>query len=150
MRIFKYLLNTCGGPSDILTTPTTPLENFPVNPESIEKMLYLIRKNKALGLAAPQVGISQRFFILNRIGFRVFVNPVIDLLGSDVDIRKEGCLSFPWMDVDVSRANVVRLNFQDERGRNLTETFQELEARTVLHEVDHLNGIGIWDYLKQP
>jgi len=148
MKIYMYLLNTCGGPSDILTSPAAVVEKFPLDAETIEKMLYLTRKNKALGLAAPQVGISQRFFVLNRIGFRVFVNPVIDLLGSDVDICKEGCLSFPWMDVEVARANIVRLNFQDERGRNLTETFQDLEARTVQHELDHINGVGIWQYLK--
>jgi peptide deformylase len=148
MKILKYLLDTCGGPSDILTTPAAVVEKFPLDAGVIEKMSYHARKNKALGLAAPQVGISQRFFILNRIGQMLFVNPVLDLTGGEATLLPEGCLSFPWMDVEVPRFSIVRLKFQDGRGQNMEETFTGLLARVVQHEVDHLQGVGIWSYLK--
>lgn len=148
MKILKYLLDTCGGPSDILTTLAAAVEMFPLDPVVIEKMTYLARKNKAEGLAAPQVGIGQRFFILNRPGFTVFVNPSIDMTSQESSLGKELCLSFPWECVEVLRFDIVRLNFQDERGRPLTETFQGMNARIVQHELDHLNGRGIWDYMK--
>jgi peptide deformylase len=141
LKIFTYLETN-------LTNPALPIDNFPIELRIIEKMIYLVRKNKGLGLAAPQVGIPRRFFVLNRIGQAVIVNPVIDATGGDPVLGHEGCLSFPWIDVEIPRFPIVRLKFQDERGKALEETFTGLPARTVQHELEHLNGGGIWDYLR--
>jgi len=143
MKILTYL------DTDMLTVEATPCpEGKSIDPGTVEKMRYLVRKNRALGLAAPQVGIWARFFILNGPVQRVFVNPVIDMASSDIKLGYEGCLSFPWTDVEIPRSLIVRIKFQDEYGSSFTETFVGLDARTVQHEIDHLNGKGLWDYLK--
>jgi peptide deformylase len=142
VRIFAYLDN-----DSILTVPASPVDKFPLDPAILVKMRYLVQKNKAAGLSAPQVGIGQRFFVLARLGPAV-INPEVEVYGTEVELRYEGCLSFPWRDVEIPRSTVVRVKYQTERGLSVVETFSGHLARVVQHEIEHLNGRGLWDYVK--
>lgn len=141
MKILTYLETD-------LTVPSVPVEKFPLDAQIVEKMVYQMRKQRGVGLAAPQVGIRERFFVLNRFGQQVIANPRILTFIPETELGKEGCLSFPWIDVEVPRYPSVRVSYQDERGKEHVESFTGFLARTVQHEIAHLDGKGIWDYLK--
>lgn len=114
-----------------------------------------------IGIAAPQIGVSLQVCVielsgLNRYGqeinlpFTVFINPRIDVLGSDVQGYWEGCLSVPGLRGFVERPQHIRVTYLNERAEQV-----ELEARgflaTVLqHELDHLFGKLYVDRLKDP
>lgn len=101
--------------------------------ETIRQML----KSKGVGLAAPQVGLPIRLFVT--AWGEVFVNPEIVEQTTDACFDIEGCLSLPGQQVRVMRSSQVVL--QD--GKRYTD----LQARVIQHEIDHLNGKLITDYL---
>jgi len=112
------------------------------------RMLELMRQARGVGLAAPQVGILIRMFVMNPTGEpdddRVYVNPELrDATGSEV--AEEGCLSIPDVHVQVRRATRCRLVAQDLSGRPVERIGEGLEARIWQHEIDHTNGILILD-----
>ncbi len=108
----------------------------------IERMKATMQKANGLGLAAPQVGVSQRIIIFDVDDeISVIVNPVISgCRGEQVD-PMEGCLSIPGLQGQVKRFNELRVRGQDQRGRPVSRKVTELEARVIQHEVDHLDGI---------
>jgi peptide deformylase len=101
-----------------------------------------------VGLAAPQIGLSQRLLVY-RIGAEApliaLVNPAIEWSSDDVECGEEGCLSIPGVTVDVDRALHVRVKAQDETGAERSVEASGLEARVIQHELDHLNGVLILD-----
>jgi len=101
-----------------------------------------------VGLAAPQVAISQRLFVYDPgDGLRVVVNPEI-LFRSDEKVKiEEGCLSIPGIYADVVRPASVRIRYQDEYGHYHEDDLTDYPARIVQHETDHLDGILFVDYL---
>lgn len=103
-----------------------------------------------LGLAAPQVGISLSI-CLARIGSRVtpLINPEIMWHSTQTDTMEEGCLSLPDVQVSVSRPTDITVRYTDAKGREQERSLSDLDARVVQHEIDHLNGILIVDYLSQ-
>jgi peptide deformylase len=112
------------------------------------KMLELMRHHRGVGLAAPQVGINLRLFVMNHDGEpandRVYVNPVIaDAEGDEED--EEGCLSLPKVSVQVYRPTKVRLNAVDVAGNPIEQIETGYIARVWQHEIDHLNGILLTD-----
>ena len=94
-----------------------------------------------VGLAAPQVGILQRMFVVDvGDGPLHLINPVIvSAEGSDID--REGCLSFPGLYGYVERAARVRLHALDPKGKSVRIEAEGLLARALQHELDHLDGI---------
>ena len=103
-----------------------------------------------VGLAAPQVGILQRIFVIDVFddyGLRVFINPeILEVSGSQ--IGEEGCLSVPGESAEVDRPNYVKVKALNEKGEEFVLEATELLARAILHENDHLNGKLFIDYLK--
>ena len=103
-----------------------------------------------VGLAAPQVGILQRIFVIDvydDYGLRVFINPeILEVSGSQ--IGEEGCLSVPGEAAEVERPNYVKVKALNEKGEEFVLEATELLARAILHENDHLNGKLFIDYLK--
>ncbi len=101
-----------------------------------------------VGLAAPQLGISQRVFVY-RLGrdapLHAVVNPVIEWSGEEQDTFEEGCLSIPGVLVDVERPIHVRVRALDEHGDERTIEASGLEARVIQHELDHLDGVLMLD-----
>lgn len=100
-----------------------------------------------LGLAAPQVGFLHRV-CLAKIGGRLvaLLNPYITWKSNEMDRMEEGCLSLPGINVDVERSIDIVVDFLDFKGKAQQRRLQNLEARIVQHEVDHLEGVLIVDY----
>lgn len=108
-----------------------------------------------VGLAAPQVGESTRVIVfdvvqetMNSMDSGYMFNPVVvEKDGKKLD--KEGCLSYPNLWVDIERSTEITVEFIDIAGRNRKEKYKGIAARVILHEIDHLNGATINDYLDE-
>ncbi len=116
----------------------------------INDMADTMYEADGVGLAAPQVGILQRIFVIDvydDYGLRVFINPeILEVSGSQ--LGEEGCLSVPGESAEVERPNYVKVKALNEKGEEFVLEATELLARAILHENDHLNGKLFIDYLK--
>jgi peptide deformylase len=114
----------------------------------VARMLELMKLGDGVGLAAPQVGVDKRLFVMNPTGeeadTRVLINPVIRDQHGSVE-GEEGCLSLPGIRVNVRRAQQCQVTAQDLQGREHTFAAEDLVARICQHETDHLNGVLIID-----
>jgi peptide deformylase len=100
--------------------------------------------NGGIGLAAPQVGISTRLFVMRHDStFKACFNPRILTYGGEVETRKEGCLSFPGLFLDVGRHTAITVEYQDAWGNTVNEELAGIPARCYQHEMDHLDGVCI-------
>ncbi|MDI6451504.1 peptide deformylase [Anaerobaca lacustris] len=138
-------------PDSVLRSVCHPVEHFDEwLTDVVEEMLALMRLHGGIGLAAPQVGIARRLFVaqVNRRSL-CLINPV--LVGRDgSDRMTEGCLSLPHVEVNVERNLQIEVQGFNTRGQGQRQKFSGLWARVVQHEMDHLDGILIYDYEKQP
>ncbi len=108
------------------------------------EMLETMIESKGVGLAANQVGINKRIFVMKcdiQKEPYVFINPIISEMSEDKVNDEEGCLSFPSLYFQVSRAKTVKLQWQDLNNKVHEEVFGGLEAVCVQHECEHLNGV---------
>ncbi|NLW47734.1 MAG: peptide deformylase [Firmicutes bacterium] len=112
-----------------------------------QDMLDTMYQANGVGLAAPQVGISERIVVIDvGTGPIVLINPVITKAeGKNRDV--EGCLSLPGRNEYVTRAEKVSVVALDLTGKQINLTGEGLLARAFQHEIDHLNGILFIDYL---
>lgn len=108
----------------------------------ITDMKISMKKEKGIGLAAPQVGMSKRVIVVT-LGKQVLgmINPEIVSFSAECVVSEEGCLSLPGEFGNVSRAKRVVVKYQDENGKQEERELSDLDARVVQHEIDHLNGI---------
>lgn len=106
----------------------------------IDDMFDTMYEADGVGLAAPQVGILKRLFVIDiGEGPLVFINPeILETDGEQVD--QEGCLSLPGELEEVKRPNYVRARAINEKGEEFEIEAEELLARAILHENDHLDG----------
>ena len=112
------------------------------------EMLALMRAHNGIGLAGPQVGLTQRLFAAEIQGRSVcLVNPVITT-GHGSDHMVEGCLSLPYVQIDVQRDWQIEVQGFDAQGRKREYCVEGLWARVMQHEIDHLDGVLIYDYKK--
>ncbi|WP_029230748.1 peptide deformylase [Butyrivibrio sp. VCB2006] len=109
--------------------------------ELVEDMFETMYEANGVGLAAPQVGILKRIFVIDCTGEDplVFINPEI-LETSGEQTGYEGCLSIPGKSGVVTRPNYVKAKATDLDGNEFVIEGEELLARAILHENDHLNG----------
>ncbi len=109
----------------------------------IEQMFESMRAHKGIGLAAVQVGSLYRLFITEVVGDkpRVFVNPEILETSLEQVSYEEGCLSIPGIESEVVRPQRVRVQAWNEKGRPFSLDAEDMLARVVQHEYDHLNGV---------
>jgi len=110
----------------------------------------LLQAPGCVGIAAPQIGISQRVVIVDvkasEFGQLVLVNP--EILDHEGLVRgREGCLSVPDFTGNVIRAEKIVVNAQSKEGEQVTFEFTGFEARVVQHEIDHLDGLLFLDRL---
>ena len=116
--------------------------------ELADRMLVLMREAKGVGLAAPQVGLNIRMFVMNATGEpgndRVYVNPVLSQ-GEGEEEDEEGCLSLPEIHTKVVRFRDLTLNAQDVEGKPIEEADSGFVTRIWQHEFDHLNGTLLTD-----
>ena len=111
--------------------------------EVIDQMFEAMRAGKGIGLAAVQVGSLYRIFVTDVAHDqpRVFVNPEIVTTSIEQVAFEEGCLSIPGVEAEVVRPQQVRVQAWTEKGKPFSLDADELLARVVQHELDHLNGI---------
>ena len=140
-KIVKY-----GDP--VLETPAQPVTEFGTSElrDLIDSMFETMYAAKGLGLAAPQIGISRRLAVIDTSAGQdpaarvVLINPeIVEQNGRQVG--EEGCLSIPGFREDVKRAMKIRLRAQNVEGEWFETGGEELLARAMQHELDHLNGI---------
>jgi peptide deformylase len=117
------------------------------------KLLQTMYEASGRGLAAPQVGVMQRVFVMDLTWKTdaavplVFINPVI-LWRSDVVAQMfEGCLSIPGQMIPVTRAQAILLEWSDLTGARQTKRLAGMAAICAQHEIDHLDGIVTFDHL---
>ena len=133
----------------VLKSSATPVDRFDDSFQGqVQRMAGIMNDALGVGLAAPQLGISQRLLVY-RVGpdapVIVLANPEIDWSSEDSEALEEGCLSIPGIQVDVERPVHVRVRALDEGGDERLVEASGLEARVIQHEMDHLDGVLILD-----
>lgn len=143
--------------NEILRSVSTP-----ISPQEIKKYRSLAEDmvkhiknpdNGGVWLAAPQVGVNKRLIVVSLMKtyedetFRTIamLNPEILEHSEEKCSDKEGCLSVPWESWDVERYSWVKLAFLDIDGRKYAMKLENLAARIVQHEIDHLDGVLFTD-----
>ena len=140
-------------------------EEYPNLSKLIEDMWETMYASKGVGLAAPQIGLSVRIFVIDTKPFasddeldsaeaktleffkKVFINPQIIKEEGDSWSFNEGCLSIPEVREDVNRKEKITIQYRDEKFKLHTEILDGLAARVVQHEYDHIEGILFTDHL---
>ncbi|GAC1419305.1 MAG: peptide deformylase [Acidobacteriaceae bacterium] len=120
----------------------------------VNEMFESMYAAQGIGLAAPQIGLSQRITVID-VSFKkdpkdklVLINPeILETHGKQVE--EEGCLSLPEIREKVQRAEWVKVKAQNERGEWFEVEGDELLARALLHEIDHLNGVLFIDRISR-
>jgi peptide deformylase len=112
-------------------------------------MLETMLVGKGIGLAAPQVGILKRLFVVQITDDipRIFFNPRIVEYSRETVKFEEGCMSLPGIYADVVRPEAVRVHAWNEKGKAFTLDAEGLLARVIQHELDHLHGVMFIDHL---
>jgi peptide deformylase len=111
--------------------------------EIVAQMFESMQAGKGIGLAAVQVGTMYRIFVTDvpRDNPRVFMNPEIIATSIEQGPFDEGCLSIPGIEAEVIRPLQVRVQAWNEKGKPFALDAEELLARVIQHELDHLNGV---------
>ena len=129
-------------------------KNYPNLVKLIDDMYKTMYHSNGVGLAAPQIGLSIRLFVVDGEPFeeeevkdfkRVFINPIIKTETGDPWKFNEGCLSIPGVREDVQRLPVVEIEYYDANWKKQKETILGLGARIVQHEYDHIEGVLFTD-----
>ena len=142
-------------PDPVLMKPSARVETFDAElARFVDQMFETMYLSKGVGLAAPQVGVNKRIFVVNcEFDARgadaelALINPEI-IEKKDTYIADEGCLSFPGIYAEVERAHWVKIRFQDVKGKFHEAQGEGLLARAFQHELDHLDGKVFIDYLR--
>lgn len=166
-RLEGKLLPIYSYPEPVLTTVSKPVTVFDDKLAAlVNDMLYTMYHAPGIGLAAPQVGVSQRLFVIDvdydreevtkadgstgmeysNLHPRVFINPKFTVRQGETS-SQEGCLSVPDVYEDVTRYEVVTVEYQDLTGKKHTMDADELLSICLQHENDHLDGIVFIDRL---
>jgi len=129
----------------------------------MDDMLETMHFNNGIGLAAVQVGVLKRLFVMeissnnerypdsknNKTKPLYIVNPKIVSVNAEEQVYKEGCLSFPGQFSDVIRPKSIKLEYQDYYGKKQIMEADGLLAICIQHEIDHLNGIVFVDHISK-
>ena len=107
----------------------------------LEEMLHAMREDNGVGLAGPQVGVSLRIIVVEANDkVHTLINPQI-IASEGSQTGAEGCLSLPRLYAEVTRALRVTVTGTNARGKKVTLTGEDLWARAMQHEIDHLDGV---------
>lgn len=132
------LLEVVMEPFDFSNPPTDPIELAKTLAESM-------LKNNGVGLAANQLGLPYRAFVIKSDPIICAFNPkIVDKSEKEVYLD-EGCLSFPGLVVKIKRPESIRVRFTQPNGETTTKEYHGLTARIFQHELDHLNGELFYD-----
>lgn len=115
-----------------------------------QDMLQLMRRSAGIGLAAPQCGVSRRVFVMEIQGWqRHCFNPEITNSSEQRVHQAEGCLSFPGDQCTLTRPSWIDVRYQDHRAGWHAERLDGIFSRCFQHELDHLDGITMWQRHKE-
>ncbi len=141
---------------DVLRKIAEPVDTFDDELcKFAEAMIETMRRERGIGLAAPQVGRSIRVIVALRMegdddadaSAEVLVNPKVVHRSRETSSFEEGCLCIPGVSASVIRPVEVEVEYQDLQGRPQRVRTDTFFARILLHEIDHLNGVLFIDYL---
>ena len=136
MKIYVY-------ESSILRTKSTEVDKVDDDLRLIlDRMMKVMEKANGIGLAANQIGIDKRFFVLDVEGRKLkIINPEILEFGDELIEFEEGCLSIPGVYRNVTRPEKIRVKYMDENNEVHEELLEGLISRAFQHELDHLDGV---------
>jgi peptide deformylase len=147
MKLIKH-------PNPVLKQPATPWlfeseEDFKEAVHTEQEMISLMKLSNGIGLAAQQVGLLKRLFVMRTQDGREFgvFNPVVLEVNNEKELGEEGCLSFPDLWLKVERSKSLIAKYLDNTGQERIIQLEGLDARCFLHELDHLDGICFTDGL---
>jgi peptide deformylase len=125
--------------------------------KDLKDTLSVQKEPEGVGLAAPQIGKNLRVFLASYKDFdRVVINPeIISIEKPKTKDKKpkskkeilEGCLSLPYYYGPLKRAPKITVKYLNEKGEEVTETFEGFNAQIIMHEIDHLEGVLFVDHL---
>lgn len=142
MKLDPVLLSEVIAPS----TFDKPLHNIRL----VKRLIKLMERERGIGLAANQAGISERVFVMVRRGETIACwNPEIVASGSVLTKFNEGCLSFQNERCEVTRPDEIDVLYYNCAGKQIQAHLAGIESRCFQHELDHLNGITMWDRHKE-
>lgn len=152
-------------PDPILRQKAQPVDLTPSLHPIIDRMFELMREANGIGLAAPQVGLPWRLFIIDipegdersaadmpptaTSGPTVYINPELSQPARSVEVHEEGCLSLPDIHGDVIRPTEISVTATDLKGQRFTHRAAGLYARCIQHEFDHIDGVLFLDRMIQ-
>lgn len=143
-------------PDPVLRKKSAPVERIDAEVRKLaDDMLETMYAAPGVGLAAVQVGIPRRLIVLDTAkgdeppAPLVMINPEIVTLGKEMSEHEEGCLSIPDVRIDIERPATATVRFLDRDGKRREITVDGLLATAVQHEIDHLNGRLIIDFLSR-
>lgn len=124
---------------------------YPIQNKQLEQDLFeFMCQKKAIGLSAPQVGIRSRVFVMRIYDIKwACFNPVILKTSDNLVEFNEGCLSFQGDQCIIKRPDEIYVRYQDFQGQVNESHMYGLTARCFQHEMDHLDGITMWDRHKE-
>jgi peptide deformylase len=138
-------------PDSVLHERAKEVKDFSNIHHLVERMLKTMCEEEGLGLAANQIGVASQVLVGRsdeEKGQIILVNPII-VKADGEDVMGEGCLSVPIATVEIPRAEVLVVRGFDADGKEVEYKVEGLIARMVQHEIDHLNGVLIIDYLSK-
>jgi len=146
-------------PASVLRKKATdvPREAIILHHYFIQDMIDTMKANEGIGLASPQVGNSEQIILASYktgIDPMVLINPRISSVDGPTETMVEGCLSFPYLQVAVTRPKDFVVHYLDEKGKEHRKIVGGLLGRVILHEIDHLDGkllidrLPFWQRLK--
>ena len=151
MAVKKILLY----PDSLLLRISSRIEKFDENLASLSRNLIdTMYEADGVGLAAPQLGINKRIFVMDCSGededkdCKIVINPEIEHESEELGSYKEGCLSIPGITEEISRPKIIKVVYQDLNGDLQRHSYDGLWSTCFQHELDHLNGKLFIDHLR--
>jgi peptide deformylase len=144
-------------PDPVLRKVSAPVERIDAELRKLaDDMLATMYAAPGVGLAAVQVGVPRRLIVLDTAKGEdepprplVLFNPKIVALGKEMREHEEGCLSIPGVRIDIERPSSATVQFLDREGKPQELVAEGLLATVIQHEIDHLNGRLIIDFLSR-
>ncbi len=152
------ILDIIRAPDPLLRRPSAPVERIDADLKRlVDNMFATMYKAPGVGLAAVQVGVPRRLIVMDIVKNDtdpkkpiVMFNPeIVEVIGAEMRMHEEGCLSIPDIYAELERPAQVRVRYLDLAGKPLAMVCEGMLATVVQHEIDHLNGKLFIDYLSK-